>query len=131
VVAIVSPDVALAAGLTMGLSQVFGCTLVGPPGWGQALLATGVAAVVSAAAPALLSRASTAVRSSITTAGDDAGSLLDDEDAGTHQQRVDLPQRRREQVHTGHDERVAAGARSEFRHAARQTDGGDQSGSPE
>ena len=113
-----------------GLSQVFGCTPVGPLGWGQALLATVVATGVSAAAPALLSRASAAVRSIITTAAGDADSLLDDEDAGTDQQRVDLPQRRREQMHTGHDQRVAASGTHEIGHTARQTNGSDQSGSP-
>jgi len=35
---------------TPGLSNLFGCTPVGPVGWGQAFLATAVAAVVSALA---------------------------------------------------------------------------------
>jgi cation-transporting P-type ATPase I len=43
---------------TPGLSQVFGCTPVGPLAWGQALLAATVACSVSALAPDLLARAS-------------------------------------------------------------------------
>ena len=39
---------------TPGLSQLFGCTPVGPIGWGQACLAAGAASVVSALAPRLL-----------------------------------------------------------------------------
>ncbi|HTY34882.1 cation-translocating P-type ATPase [Mycobacterium sp.] len=41
-----------------GLSQVFGCTPVGPVAWGQALLAAAVACVLSAVAPELLARMS-------------------------------------------------------------------------
>lgn len=43
---------------TPGLSQVFGCTPVGPLGWGQALLAAGGASLVSVLAPDLLVQAS-------------------------------------------------------------------------
>jgi cation-transporting ATPase I len=115
---------------TPGLSQVFGCTPVGPLGWGQAFLATGVAAAVSAVAPGLLTRASAVAREIVSgTAVDDDVSLLDDEDAGPGQERVDLPQRRSEQVHTGHDQRVAPGATREIGHTTRQTDRGDESGS--
>lgn len=42
---------------TPGLSQVFGCTPVGPVAWGQGLLAAAVASLVSATTPELLARA--------------------------------------------------------------------------
>jgi len=47
---------------TPGLSQVFGCTPVGPLAWGQALLAAGVASSVSALAPDLMVRTSETLR---------------------------------------------------------------------
>jgi Ca2+-transporting ATPase len=90
---------------TPGLSQVFGCTPVGPLGWGQAILATAVAAVVSAVAPELLARASAAARTVVAGASADsevpivddeeAVSVVEDEDAGIHEDRVDLAKRRR------------------------------------
>lgn len=43
---------------TPGLSQLFGCTPVGPLGWGQALLAAAAACLVAVIAPDLLARAS-------------------------------------------------------------------------
>jgi cation-transporting ATPase I len=117
---------------TPGLSQVFGCTPVGPLGWGQALLATALATGVSAIAPGLLSRASAALGGVVTGADDNAHSLLlDDEDAGAQQEGVDLSQRRREQVDTGRDQGVAADAAREIRHVSRQVDRGDQTGSIE
>ena len=48
------------------VSQVFGCTPVGPVGWGQALLATATASALLALAPALLS-AARAAHSSMTS----------------------------------------------------------------
>ena len=39
---------------TPGLSQLFGCTPVGPFGWGQAFFAAGAASALSAFAPGLL-----------------------------------------------------------------------------
>jgi cation-transporting P-type ATPase I len=47
---------------TPGLSQVFGCTPVGPLAWGQALLAAGVASSASALAPDLMVRTSETLR---------------------------------------------------------------------
>ncbi len=46
---------------TPGVSQIFGCTPVDPLGWGQAFLATAVAASISALAPAVLERIGSAV----------------------------------------------------------------------
>ena len=68
------------------LSQVFGCTPVGPLGWGQAFLATAVAALVSALAPELLFRVSEAARRSV----------VDDDDTHLDEDRVDLADGRRE-----------------------------------
>ena len=41
---------------TPGVSQVFGCTPVGPLAWGQGLFGTAVATLLSAVAPELLVR---------------------------------------------------------------------------
>lgn len=60
---------------TPGLSQVFGCTPVGPLGWGQALLAAAVAGGVSALAPDLLVRLSENARRLIAAAADSAASV--------------------------------------------------------
>jgi hypothetical protein len=79
-------------------------------------------------APELLFRA--AARSMVTgAAGDLDVSLVDDEDARAHEHRVDLPQRRREQMDTHHNQGVGADAASEIGHASRQTHSGDISGS--
>ncbi|MGZ8812393.1 MAG: cation-translocating P-type ATPase [Mycobacterium sp.] len=82
---------------TPGLSQFFGCTPVGPLGWSQALLATAVAGGVSVLGPELLARASEVVQSVVRghADDDDAGSVVDDDDADVHEDRVDLAKRRR------------------------------------
>ncbi|KAA1248430.1 cation-translocating P-type ATPase [Mycobacterium simiae] len=56
---------------TPGLSQLFGCTPVGPVGWGQALLAAAVATLVSVLAPELLVRASATARRIVGVTADD------------------------------------------------------------
>ncbi len=43
-------------------------------------------------------------------------SLLDHQDASADQERVDLPQWRREQVHASHDQRFTASTTHEFGH---------------
>jgi cation-transporting ATPase I len=109
---------------TPGVSQVFGCTPVGPIGWGQAFLATGVATVVSAVAPELLARAGAVARTVIGGADadsevpvvDDAASVVDDDDAGIHEERVDLPKRRRKQPNTDHNEGIRASTSHKVRH---------------
>jgi hypothetical protein len=65
---------------TPGLSQVFGCTPVGPLAWGQALLATAVASLVSMFAPDLLVRASDTARRIMNTTFNGAAST-DDRDS--------------------------------------------------
>ncbi|VAZ72542.1 putative cation-transporting ATPase I [Mycobacterium persicum] len=62
---------------TPGLSHVFGCTPVGPLGWGQAVAAAAVAALVSALAPHLLVRASEHARRVIGSTADTAASVDD------------------------------------------------------
>lgn len=95
---------------TPGVSQVFGCTPVGPLGWGQAFSATAVAALLSATAPALLQRATDAVRDRVAEVIDD-GSVVDDEsipvvdddDAGLDEDSVEGADRRGQQMDTGGD----------------------------
>jgi cation-transporting P-type ATPase I len=85
---------------TPGLSQLFGCTPVGPVGWGQGFLATAVATALSELAPGLLARVSSAVGG--ITAGpsveEDASVVFDDDDAGADEDRVELGQRRGEEA---------------------------------
>lgn len=83
---------------TPGLSQLFGCTPVGPLGWSQALMATAVAGGVSVLGPELLARASEVVQSVVRshTDNDDAGSVVDDDDSDVDEDRVDLAKRRRQ-----------------------------------
>jgi len=104
---------------TPGLSQLFGCTPVDPLGWGQAFLATGVAATISALAPSVLERLGSAVY----------GSVVDDDDAGLDQQGVDLPNRGRQQPDTDHDEGVGSAEAQSFGHDSRQAKSHDLNGS--
>lgn len=67
------------------VSQLFGCTPVGPVAWGQAFVAAAAATAASAIAPALLERV-TGMRSV----------LDDDDDAGADEHGVDLVERRGE-----------------------------------
>jgi cation-transporting P-type ATPase I len=69
---------------TPGLSQLFGCMPVGPFGWGQAFFAAGAASALAAAAPGVLDRVVEAVRSVV----------VDDDDAGADQQRIEVAERR-------------------------------------
>ena len=89
-----------------GVSQVFGCTPVGPLGWSQAFLATGVAAAISALAPSVLEWLGSAV----------FGSVVDDDDSGADQESVDFPNRRCEQPDTGHDNGVGSGQAGHIGH---------------
>ncbi|MGV0838355.1 HAD-IC family P-type ATPase [Mycolicibacterium thermoresistibile] len=87
VVATALGSYAVLAGIisTPGLSQIFGCTPVGPVGWGQALLATGVAAGTAAVAPELLQRVADMARRQI------GASLLVDDDDADEGVRTDAP----------------------------------------
>jgi Ca2+-transporting ATPase len=64
---------------TPGLSQLFGCTPIGPVGWGQAVFAATAASALAAVAPGLLSRLLSVVHN--------------DDDTGAHQECVDVAQR--------------------------------------
>jgi cation-transporting P-type ATPase I len=113
---------------TPGVSQIFGCTPVDPLGWGQAFLATAVAASMSALTPAVLERLGSAVYG--TVVGDDnPESVVDDDDAGLDQQGVDLPNRGRQQPNTNHDEGVGSAEAHSFGHDSRQAKARDQNGS--
>ncbi|OBB59073.1 haloacid dehalogenase [Mycobacterium sp. 852013-51886_SCH5428379] len=80
---------------TPGVSQLFGCTPVGPVAWGQAFLAAAGATAASAVAPTLLARAT------------GIGSVLDDDDdARPHQNGVDLVDRRGEDPDRSTEQRV-------------------------
>ncbi|BBY17296.1 metal cation transporting ATPase H [Mycolicibacterium litorale] len=84
---------------TPAVSQLFGCTPVGPFAWGQAFLAAAAATAISAVAPALLQRLT------------GAGSVVDDDhDAGADEDGVDLAQRRGEDADGPAEERVLATA---------------------
>ncbi|MDZ4235491.1 MAG: cation transporting ATPase C-terminal domain-containing protein, partial [Dietzia sp.] len=113
---------------TPGLSQLFGCTPVGPIGWSQALLATAVAGGVSVLSPELLARASEVVQS-VVRADDEAGSVVDDDDADVDEDRVDLAKRRRQQANTDHNEGIRAGTAHIVSHVARQSYKPDESAS--
>ncbi|MCX2933668.1 cation-translocating P-type ATPase [Mycobacterium sp. CVI_P3] len=99
--------VALAALIsTPGVSQLFGCTPVDPLGWGQAFLATAAATAVSALAPGVLERLGSGFYRLV----------VDDDDAGPHEDGVDFPNRRRQQPDTGQDESVWSGEAEHIGH---------------
>ncbi|HJT91692.1 MAG TPA: cation-translocating P-type ATPase [Mycobacterium sp.] len=81
---------------TPGLSQLFGCTPIGPFGWGQAFFAAAAASVVSAAAPRALERVVEVLRSVV----------VDDDDAGTHEHRVNVAERRGQQPDRAAEQRI-------------------------
>jgi cation-transporting ATPase I len=83
---------------TPGLSQLFGCTPVGPIGWGQGFVAAGAATALSAFAPGLLARVAESVR--------DVSVVDDDDDAGADQHGVELVQRRGEDLDRAPDQSV-------------------------
>ena len=72
---------------------------------------------MSALAPELLFRASEAARRRIGGAAADDESVVDGDDAGLHEDRIDLAQGRRQQTNTGHKQRIMADAAQEFGHA--------------
>jgi Ca2+-transporting ATPase len=100
---------------TPGLSQLFGCTPLDPLGWGQAFLATAVASLLSLYAPAVLERLVPLPDTSVT----------DDDDAGLHQDGVDLPDHRGEQSRPKVDKNVRSGKTGRSGHKPRQDPAGD------
>jgi cation-transporting ATPase I len=89
------------------VSQLFGCTPVGPFGWSQAFLAAAGATAISAIAPALLERL-TGAPSVV-----DDSFVDDDQDSGAHEGGVDLAQRRGEHPDGAAQQRVLATASNE------------------
>ncbi|WP_231743122.1 cation-translocating P-type ATPase [Mycobacterium sp. GA-2829] len=80
------------------ISQLFGCTPVGPFAWSQAFLAAAGATALSALAPAVLERLTGTV------------SVDDLDDPGADQDGVDLGERRREDPDGAAEERILAAA---------------------
>ncbi|PQE00640.1 haloacid dehalogenase [Mycobacterium sp. EPG1] len=82
-----------------GVSQVFGCTPVGPVGWGQAFAATAGATLLSKAAPGLLSRATDTVRQRLA----DFGDSVEDDEADLDEDGINGTDRRGQQPDPGRD----------------------------
>lgn len=106
---------------TPGVSQLFGCTPVDPIGWGQAvaaaLIAGGVATVVPRAIDWLAERR--------------LASVVDDEDAGSDEDDVDVLDGRRQQANAGFDECVGADAAHDVAHKGQPSpQGPGREGSP-
>lgn len=93
---------------TPGVSQVFGCTPVGPIGWAQAIVAALAAGGVSALLPAVVQRIADRIENSV----------LDGQNADTDEDRVDVFEGGRQQPHAGVDEGVGAQASHDIAHAA-------------
>jgi cation-transporting ATPase I len=95
---------------TPGLSHVFGCTPIGPLGWGQAAFATAVASLLSGYAPGLLDRLVPVPDTS-----------LDDDDARQDKDGVDLPRHRGKQSRPKVDKHVSSGEAELIGHDPRQS----------
>jgi Ca2+-transporting ATPase len=81
---------------TPGVSQLFGCTPVGPFAWGQAISAAMAATMISAVASRVL-------------AGSDRESVVvDDDDADPHQNGVEVAERRGEDADGAAEQRILA-----------------------
>jgi cation-transporting P-type ATPase I len=80
---------------TPGVSQLFGCTPVGPFAWGQAISAAVGATMVSAVAPKLLERV-----------WDARSVVLDDDDTDTDEHRVEVAERRGKDPDSTAEQRV-------------------------
>jgi cation-transporting ATPase I len=91
---------------TPGLSQLFGCTPLGPIGWGPGLLAATAASTLAATAPGLLERIVNGVRS-----------VVDDLDnAGPNQDGVDIAERRGQDPDGAAEQRVLPETAEETTH---------------
>jgi cation-transporting P-type ATPase I len=84
---------------TPGVSQLFGCTPVGPFAWGQAISAAVGATMIAAVAPRMLARVGTALseRDSV---------VLDDDDAGADQESVEVAEGRGEDANRATEQRI-------------------------
>jgi cation-transporting P-type ATPase I len=91
---------------TPGLSQAFGCTPLGPIGWGQGLFAAAVASALAATAPAMLDRVV-----------DAAKSVLDNlDDSDTHEDGVEVAERRGQDADSAAEQRVLSETTEEAAH---------------
>ena len=109
--------------MTPGLSQLLGCTPLGPVGWTQALgsaaVATAGAALVPVITERLVHRTVAGLRRSACARGEAAGrhrSVVDLHDTRTPQDRVQLAQRHGQQPGNRTGQRVRVGASRRFRH---------------
>ncbi|MFM9033312.1 MAG: cation-translocating P-type ATPase, partial [Mycobacterium sp.] len=93
---------------TPGLSQLFGCTPLGPLGWGQALTATAAASLLSIYAPAVVEYLATLLGTQ-SDVDDHDSSVVDDHDSDPDQDGVDLPNGRRQQPGAGIDKNLGSG----------------------
>ncbi|MDY6997844.1 MAG: cation-translocating P-type ATPase [Actinomycetota bacterium] len=98
---------------TPGVSQLFGCTPVGPLGWGQAATAALVAGGVASLMPGVIDR----------VAGRLGSSVVDVEDTDAHEHGVDVLDGRSQQAHTGVDEGVGADAAQNVTHGVEPSPG--------
>jgi len=85
---------------TPGLSQLFGCTPVGPIGWGQGFVAAGAATALSAFAAEMLSRVAESVQERVSSVVDD------DDDAGPNEHGVDIAEWRGQQPDGAAEQRI-------------------------
>lgn len=98
---------------TPGLSHLFGCTPLDPLGWGQAFLATAVASGLGVFIPAVIDR--------IVSVPPGPASVLDDEDAESGQDGVELADSGNQQSRAGVDEGVRTGQAQDFGHGTRKS----------
>jgi cation-transporting P-type ATPase I len=91
---------------TPGVSQLFGCTPVGPVGWGQGLFAATAASALAAAAPRMLERVV-----------DGAKSVFDNLDnSGTNKDGVEVAERRGQDTDSAAEQRVLPETAEEAAH---------------
>ncbi len=100
---------------TPAVSQIFGCTPVGPIGWGQAAAAAAIAGAISTLAPEALDRVASWAQARV------GALVVDDQDAGAYQQGVNLLNWWRQQSDTGADQRVGANRAGDIQHVGKPT----------
>nr|WP_059039044.1 cation-translocating P-type ATPase [Gordonia desulfuricans] len=96
-----------------GISQVFGCTPVGPIGWGQAFAAAFAAAGIAKAMPGVIDRLVEDLPELVERISQ---LLVDRQDADAHEDGVHMLERGREQADAGVDEGIGAEGTGDLRH---------------
>jgi cation-transporting P-type ATPase I len=95
---------------TPGLSQLFGCTPIGPFGWGQGFFAAAAASALSATAPGVFERA-------VEVVGDRARSVVvDDDNTGADEHRVDVAERRGQDPDRATEQRILSKTAKQVSH---------------